>query len=204
MDGQAASLIPDIDRVVEIKLSYDMAGKYYPAILREYNGEIMNLQKLDARAEAGQYQDGTFAIVGNDIYLYANHFSLYTLAYAAEEAPAVCKVNFDDGMGNVTSQTKTVGEKLTKPADPVRDGYTFAGWYSGEQAWDFAKDVVSTDMTLVAKWEKAATVTKENTVIVKAAKTGDTAPVAFLFVLMTGTAVMFGMATVRRKRETDR
>lgn len=36
-------------------------------------------------------------------------------------------------------------------------GYTFAGWYKDAactQAWDFAKDVVTADMTLYAKWTK--------------------------------------------------
>lgn len=36
-------------------------------------------------------------------------------------------------------------------------GYTFAGWYKDvdcTQAWDFAKDVVTADMTLYAKWTK--------------------------------------------------
>ena len=36
-------------------------------------------------------------------------------------------------------------------------GYTFAGWYKDAdctQAWDFAKDAVTADMTLYAKWTK--------------------------------------------------
>ena len=45
---------------------------------------------------------------------------------------------------------------LTKPQDPTKAGYTFAGWYMDAnltKAYDFASAVVG-DMTLYAKWEK--------------------------------------------------
>ena len=44
---------------------------------------------------------------------------------------------------------------LTKPEDPVREGYTFIGWYKDEsylEEYDFSTPVTS-DMTLYAKWE---------------------------------------------------
>ena len=42
---------------------------------------------------------------------------------------------------------------VSEPAAPTRDGYTFLGWYTAEgEKWDFAKDVVTADMTLYAKW----------------------------------------------------
>lgn len=47
---------------------------------------------------------------------------------------------------------------MVAPSDPVRDGYTFLGWYTdaaGTKAWDFS-DPVTSDMTLYAKWEKKA------------------------------------------------
>lgn len=53
------------------------------------------------------------------------------------------------------------GDKLTKPEDPVKDGYTFAGWHKDAactQAWDFA-DGITGDMTLYAKWTPVQTVT---------------------------------------------
>ena len=50
------------------------------------------------------------------------------------------------------------GNKLVKPADPTREGYTFAGWYTDEactEAYDFSA-AVTADMTLYAKWTKNA------------------------------------------------
>ena len=44
---------------------------------------------------------------------------------------------------------------MVAPSDPERAGFTFVGWYKDTactQAWDFAKDVVTADMTLYAKW----------------------------------------------------
>ncbi len=46
---------------------------------------------------------------------------------------------------------------IPKPADPTKSGYTFAGWYKEPaltNAWNFASDKVTGDMTLYAKWEK--------------------------------------------------
>ncbi|MDR2728249.1 MAG: InlB B-repeat-containing protein, partial [Chitinispirillales bacterium] len=48
------------------------------------------------------------------------------------------------------------GGKAAEPANPVRVGYTFIGWYKDEEfdeAWDFEEDTVTEDITLYAKWE---------------------------------------------------
>jgi LPXTG-motif cell wall-anchored protein len=61
--------------------------------------------------------------------------------------------------------TVHVGDLVTeKPADPVRDGYFFQGWYShldGDGApvfWDFEKDTVIENTTLWAVWEEGCIV----------------------------------------------
>lgn len=67
-------------------------------------------------------------------------------------------VTFDDGIDATKDAVVAVpnGDPVAAPADPERDGYTFAGWFSDEactQAWDFESPVMS-DMTLYAKWAK--------------------------------------------------
>ena len=42
---------------------------------------------------------------------------------------------------------------ITKPVDPTKEGYTFLGWYNGDELFDFNQKVTS-DIQLVAKWEK--------------------------------------------------
>ena len=54
------------------------------------------------------------------------------------------------------SQRVKQGHPVIEPsAKPRCAGFTFVGWYKDvacTQAWDFAKDVVTADMTLYAKW----------------------------------------------------
>ena len=68
------------------------------------------------------------------------------------------RVLFNDGATTLSVVTDlSSGDKLTKPETPVKDGYTFAGWYKDSactQAWDFETGI-SGDMTLYAKWTAA-------------------------------------------------
>ena len=72
------------------------------------------------------------------------------------------RVLFNDGAATLYIVTDlSAGDKLTKPEDPVKDGYTFAGWHKDTactQAWDF-NDGITGDMTLYAKWTPQETVT---------------------------------------------
>ena len=87
--------------------------------------------------------------------------------YAQEsgaQAPKVLKVTvtFDSNQGTaVDSQLVAVGDKVAKPADPAKEGYTFTGWFTDEdctKAYDFdaAVDGAEPELTLYAGW-KAAT-----------------------------------------------
>lgn len=91
-------------------------------------------------------------------------------------------VSFDtDGGSQVSSQTIENGDKVTKPEDPTKDGYIFAGWFDSKDvnatAWDFAANKVSTSITLYAKWEKIYTV---NEILELCPTTpGETSPVRY-------------------------
>lgn len=69
------------------------------------------------------------------------------------------QVTFDvQGGSFVPSAFVALGKPVLQPADPVRSGYTFAGWFSDKActtAWDFATPVDSA-LTLYAKWEGAS------------------------------------------------
>lgn len=75
--------------------------------------------------------------------------------FALKAAPGYT-VAFDTRGGSTVPSAMTAQNKtMVAPANPERSGYTFAGWYKDAactQAWDFAKDVVTADMTLYAKW----------------------------------------------------
>lgn len=67
------------------------------------------------------------------------------------------RVKFDtQGGSSIDDQTPASGSTVAKPADPTREGYTFAGWFADAactKAYDFAT-AVTADMTLYAKWVK--------------------------------------------------
>lgn len=68
------------------------------------------------------------------------------------------RVAFDAQGGSYVAPRYVAKNKMvSEPAAPTRDGYTFLGWYTAEgEKWDFAKDVVTADMTLYAQWIKNA------------------------------------------------
>ncbi|GHT80025.1 hypothetical protein FACS189467_1010 [Bacteroidia bacterium] len=73
-----------------------------------------------------------------------------------EESVTTYTVTFNvQGGSAVASQTIAQGEKVNQPANPTKAGYTFGGWYKEAtctNAWNFASNVVTANVTLYAKW----------------------------------------------------
>ena len=68
-------------------------------------------------------------------------------------------VTFDlnGGTGNFDTTIKVdENGKITKPADPTKEGYIFEGWYLNDQPFDFNTKVTA-DMKLEARWKLANT-----------------------------------------------
>jgi uncharacterized repeat protein (TIGR02543 family) len=88
-------------------------------------------------------------------------YPVTTNALSVMISPA-CTVIFEtDGGSNVPPQTVNRGSVLQRPADPVRAGYRFDGWYRDvdrTQSWDFTNDTVTVNAHLYAKWVKDHTV----------------------------------------------
>ncbi|MBW3079695.1 InlB B-repeat-containing protein [Bifidobacterium simiiventris] len=115
--------------------------------------------------------DFTNAVMGkDDLTLYAKWVQVWTvsfdLAYECTAAGDGC-----EAPAPLTVDNGSAVAKSAKPADPVRDGYTFEGWYTdadltepfvfkGESGSDGSDKptVVEGDLTLYAKWEKAGKV----------------------------------------------
>jgi len=71
------------------------------------------------------------------------------------------EVTFDsDGGSSIASQEVKENETISKPTDPTKDGYTFAGWTLDGSDFDFTMKV-SNDLTLKAKWSKNETTNTE-------------------------------------------
>ena len=67
-----------------------------------------------------------------------------------------CTIRFQsNGGAAIADQIVQYGEKVSRPEDPVRDGYTFEGWYQDIDLtipWDFENDTARGNLTLYAKW----------------------------------------------------
>ena len=65
-----------------------------------------------------------------------------------------------DGTTFAPAQTIDRGEKFKEPAEPSKENHTFAGWYNGDEKFDFDADTTNAPnvLNLVAKWEKNAPV----------------------------------------------
>ena len=75
--------------------------------------------------------------------LKAKWVQTYTVAFDTNGGSAVAPVTVD------------AGSTVTKPADPMKSGHNFGGWYKDstlQTPWNFANETVTADTTLYAKW----------------------------------------------------
>ena len=77
-----------------------------------------------------------------------------TLTAVWEKDNTKFRVSFDPNGGELNGKESvnvTVGDCVTVPRDPSRDRYSFAGWYCGDELWDFDTEITK-NVTLTAKW----------------------------------------------------
>lgn len=91
-------------------------------------------------------------------------------------------VTFNSNNGTaVSSQTVKEGGKANKPANPTRNGYTFAGWTLNGNTYDF-NSAVTGNITLVANWV-------QKTYTVKVSIVDDYSPARVLTVYENGVQI---------------
>ena len=64
------------------------------------------------------------------------------------------EVKFEVDNNIIDTQIVNKNEKVIEQNVSSKEGYTFLGWYYNDTKWDFENDVVTNNITLVAKWEK--------------------------------------------------
>ncbi|MDD6468163.1 MAG: InlB B-repeat-containing protein [Erysipelotrichaceae bacterium] len=81
-------------------------------------------------------EDGR-TITGNDVLTAQWQVNKYTVSFE----------------GYADSQTVEYGKTVIKPQDPIKEGYTFVGWYLNDEAYDF-NTPVKENIELTAKFTK--------------------------------------------------
>lgn len=69
---------------------------------------------------------------------------------------AMLEATFNPDNGeSISTQTIDRGGKFTRPAAPSKENHTFAGWYNGDEKFDFGADTTNAPnvLKLVAKWD---------------------------------------------------
>lgn len=85
------------------------------------------------------YEDGAAITTETDLELYAVWSDAYTVTLR----------NGDTDTTVLVPQNSAIGSRI--PADPTKKGYTFEGWFNGEEKLT-AETVISGDVIYTAKW----------------------------------------------------
>ncbi len=94
--------------------------------------------------------------------------------------------------------------KVSMPAAPTREGYTFGGWYKDEACtveFDFENDVITEDIMLYAKWNQNTTVPEKPD---EGKKGGCKSSVSAPLAIVGGMLALGTAAIVIKKKKTNK
>ena len=123
----------------------------------------------------GWYADATFtAAFDFDQAITANTtvYAKFTDNSVTPPGPTTYTVTFKDGESTLSTVTVNSGEKVTKPADPTKTGYTFNGWYA--------------DATFTAVFDFDQAITANTTVYAKFTDNSVTPPATITYTVTGG------------------
>jgi hypothetical protein len=108
-------------------------------------GDVIPADKIPADPIKNMDERYTYVFVGwyNGDELWNFETSVVTgetyLVSKYEQFDRLYKVTFD----GENEQQLTYGAKIEAPADPIKEGYIFDGWYMGATKWNFDKDTLA-------------------------------------------------------------
>lgn len=115
-----------------------MIGTFQLKVIGTSGSSVIRNTEMQVAVEGGM---DSYATTGRDV----------TVVVTDE-----CTVRFESNGGTFVPEQKVkLGQKVTRPEDPTKEGFALAGWYSDfdmTREWDFDKDTVQGSMTLYAKW----------------------------------------------------
>lgn len=125
---------------VRLPVPGDWAGRRV-----DYTISASGFEDVSASADVVQSSSGSCTIALENVTFFGN--VNMSLAY---------NVSFDSAGGSaVEAQSVAHGEMAVRPADPVKAGFWFAGWYADQaysQTFDFENTPIIADTVLYARW----------------------------------------------------
>lgn len=125
-----------------------MIGTFQLKVIGTSGSSVIRNTEMQVAVEGGM---DSYATTGRDV----------TVVVTDE-----CTVRFESNGGTFVPEQKVkLGQKVTRPEDPTKEGFALAGWYSDfdmTKEWDFGKDTVRGSMTLYAKWTELTQVPADN------------------------------------------
>ncbi|MCL2621378.1 MAG: InlB B-repeat-containing protein, partial [Defluviitaleaceae bacterium] len=157
IDTVAGDIIPV--PYVYFTVAFDTAGGSYVPSQQVRQGELV-VRPEDPTKEGYTFTGWHFISPdwSSPWNFYGHRINWDNTITATWEAIPTFTVTFDTSGGSyVPSQQVRQGELVVRPADPTRDGYTFAGWYfvspGWTSPWNFYGHRVNWDNTVTAVWE---------------------------------------------------
>jgi len=160
--SQIFTVTPTVSLVItqrgQLTFDFDLSGSSDYKNLELYLGNGITLKDYEFVSSYVYPAFGTYTIVATATNPLGNDYVTETITLA----PLVIthSVTFTtSGGSSVPYQIVTDGSTVIKPADPVRAGYDFGGWYTDASltvAYNFAAPVTS-NLTLYAAWSDGST-----------------------------------------------
>ena len=138
------TLVDDQDQELAVYGDYHISGKKDMVQLTDVNLSLAGKVRLNiAPLKTGENSDTMVSFI---------------VIAKKDEAKPIYRVDFESNGGSpVASQNVVSGQKAERPEDPIKEGYSFEGWYQDEaldNPWDFDADTVTENLTLYAKWSE--------------------------------------------------
>lgn len=146
------------------------ANKKYTITFNTFGGSNVETQKVKKGETVKKPNDPTkegYVFIewdlGSSIYDFNTKVSRDMTLKAIWKEVETDKVSYTisfntDGANTIQNQIIEKDGTISKPTDPIKEGYKFIGWYSNGTLFDFNTKITS-NIELTAKWEKETTTT---------------------------------------------
>ncbi len=151
-----ASFIADSDVKEELQDVEIIVGKEYETLssLKESHKDAKQGYTLTNWIYKDVATGNEANVTSETMFDYETGFEILA-TYEANQYTLNCYLNYNDAE-DIAAITVTYDSQIILPENPTREGYTFLGWYNGNQkVEDGDLYVSSNDMSLVARWEES-------------------------------------------------